>query len=70
MCASPARACCERLLAEGLLCKDTHEHTIRLAPPLTITDAEVDWLVERLVRVLGDAGPSPSPSVPRAVTAP
>jgi ornithine--oxo-acid transaminase len=49
-----ARAACERLLEHGVLAKDTHERTIRLAPPLTITDAEADWLLERLLAVLGD----------------
>jgi ornithine--oxo-acid transaminase len=52
-----ARAACESLLAQGVLAKDTHEHTIRLAPPLTITDAEADWLLERLLGVLGGAQP-------------
>ena len=40
-----------------MLAKDTHEHTVRLAPPLTITDAEADWLLERLLGVLGGAQP-------------
>jgi ornithine--oxo-acid transaminase len=52
-----ARAACERLLAQGVLAKDTHEHTIRLAPPLTIADAEADWLLERLLGVLGPGQP-------------
>ncbi|MEA2195398.1 MAG: ornithine--oxo-acid transaminase, partial [Solirubrobacteraceae bacterium] len=47
-----ARAASERLLAAGVLAKDTHEQTVRLAPPLTITDAEADWLLERLLGVL------------------
>ncbi|MBW3608086.1 MAG: ornithine--oxo-acid transaminase [Actinobacteria bacterium] len=50
-----ARAICERLLAAGVLAKDTHEQTVRLAPPLTITAAEADWLLERLLGVLADA---------------
>ncbi len=50
-----ARAICERLLAAGVLAKDTHEQTVRLAPPLTITDAEADWLLERLLGVLAGA---------------
>ena len=48
----PARAFCEQLLERGLLCKDTHETTIRLAPPLVVTADEVDWIVEQLVAVL------------------
>jgi len=47
-----ARTYCERLMAEGMLCKDTHEQTMRLAPPLCITRAEVDWALERLIKVL------------------
>ena len=50
-----ARAICERLLAAGVLAKDTHEQTIRLAPPLTITAAEADWLLERVLGALADA---------------
>ena len=47
-----ARAVCEGLLGAGVLAKDTHERTIRLAPPLTITTGEADWLLERLLDVL------------------
>lgn len=50
--AGRARPYCERLMQEGLLCKDTHEQTIRLAPPLCITRDEVDWAAERLRKVL------------------
>jgi ornithine--oxo-acid transaminase len=35
-----------------LLCKETHWNVIRLAPPLTITEAEIEWAVERLNGVL------------------
>jgi ornithine--oxo-acid transaminase len=52
-----ARTACERLLGQGVLAKDTHGHTIRLAPPLTISVAEADWLLERVLAVLGDAHP-------------
>jgi ornithine--oxo-acid transaminase len=44
------RAVCERLLAEGVLAKDAHEHTIRLAPPLVVTEADLDFAVEALRR--------------------
>ena len=54
--AGSARGFCERLLARGVLAKDTHEQVIRLAPPLTVERAELDWLVEQLRIVLG--GPS------------
>jgi ornithine--oxo-acid transaminase len=46
--AEPARRLCERALEHGLLCKDAHETTIRLAPPLVISEEEIDSLVERL----------------------
>ncbi|MDT0305892.1 ornithine--oxo-acid transaminase [Streptomyces sp. DSM 44917] len=42
----------ERLLAEGVLVKDTHGSTIRLAPPLTITPEELAWALGRLAAVL------------------
>jgi len=50
--AGKARDYCERLMHEGMLCKDTHEQTLRLAPPLCITKDEIDWAFERLERVL------------------
>jgi ornithine--oxo-acid transaminase len=46
------RPYCEKLIGLGMLCKDTHERTIRLAPPLTITREELDWAVGRLAQVL------------------
>jgi ornithine--oxo-acid transaminase len=49
----PARGVCERLLDLGVLAKDTHETTVRLAPPLVITRDEVDLLVDRLEQALG-----------------
>lgn len=42
------RELCERLLARGVLAKDTHGSTIRLAPPLVVTREEVDLLVDTL----------------------
>jgi ornithine--oxo-acid transaminase len=53
--AGTARAACERLMAEGVLAKDTHETTIRLAPPLCITKDELTWALERIVPVLETA---------------
>ena len=47
-----ARPYCERLMEEGLLCKETHHQTIRFAPPLVITKKEIDWALERIARVL------------------
>jgi ornithine--oxo-acid transaminase len=50
--AGSARPFCERLMQQGLLCKDTHENVIRFAPPLVITQKEVDWALERIESVL------------------
>ncbi|HEX6497612.1 MAG TPA: ornithine--oxo-acid transaminase [Micromonosporaceae bacterium] len=49
------REACERLLTLGVLAKDTHGSTIRLAPPLVITDEEIDWAVDRLAQALAQA---------------
>jgi len=46
------REVCERLAAVGVLAKDTHGSTIRIAPPLVVTAAEIDWAVDRLAEVL------------------
>ena len=46
------RRLCERLLERGVLAKDTHGSTIRLAPPLTIAAADLDWGLDRLAEVL------------------
>jgi len=51
--AGGARRFCEALLQEGLLCKETHTHTIRLAPPLVITQEELDWAIGKLQKVMG-----------------
>ncbi len=48
-----ARELCERLVGRGVLCKDTHDTTIRLAPPLVVTAEEIDWALERLASVIG-----------------
>jgi ornithine--oxo-acid transaminase len=49
----PARQVCERMLELGVLAKDTHETTVRLAPPLVVTESEVDLLVDTLGRAIG-----------------
>jgi ornithine--oxo-acid transaminase len=46
--AGGARRFCEALAAKGLLCKETHEHTIRFAPPLSISRDDLDWAFERV----------------------
>jgi ornithine--oxo-acid transaminase len=50
--AGGARRFCEALKNKGLLCKETHEHVIRFAPPLVITKEELDWALERIEEVL------------------
>jgi ornithine--oxo-acid transaminase len=50
--AGTGKAFCMKLLDLGLLCKDTHEQAIRLAPPLVISKDEIDWAFERLASVL------------------
>src|SRR5689334_1753319 len=47
-----ARPFCEALKEHGILCKETHERVIRIAPPLVISREEVGWAVERIERVL------------------
>jgi ornithine--oxo-acid transaminase len=53
--ARPARRSAERLLEKGVLAKDTHESTLRLAPPLVISQEELEWGLERILPVLGSA---------------
>jgi ornithine--oxo-acid transaminase len=50
--AGGARQYCQRLMDRGLLCKETHKHTIRFAPPLIITQDETDWALEQISQVL------------------
>jgi len=49
---SPARPYCEALKAEGVLCKETHDRVLRVAPPLVITKDEIDWAVEKIKKVI------------------
>lgn len=46
------REVAEKLIARGVLVKDTHGHTIRIAPPLVVRATELDWAVEQLRVVL------------------
>ncbi|MGO9307344.1 MAG: ornithine--oxo-acid transaminase [Candidatus Korobacteraceae bacterium] len=48
----PARPYCEALKELGILCKETHDHVIRIAPPLIITRKEIDWAFERIRKVI------------------
>jgi ornithine--oxo-acid transaminase len=45
--AGGARRVCQRLKGCGVLAKETHEHTIRISPPLILTDDQADWLVDQ-----------------------
>ncbi|HKW25490.1 MAG TPA: ornithine--oxo-acid transaminase [Terriglobales bacterium] len=49
---SPARPYCEALKQEGILCKETHDRVIRIAPPLVITREEIDWAFDRIRKVI------------------
>ena len=51
----PARAICERLLDHGIIVKDTHETTLRLAPPLVITETDLDHALDTLHKIITDA---------------
>jgi ornithine--oxo-acid transaminase len=48
----PARPYCEALKNHGLLCKDTRRTVLRVAPPLVISDSDLEWAMDRLVAVL------------------
>jgi ornithine--oxo-acid transaminase len=50
--AGGARRFCDKLKDKGMLCKETHEHVIRFAPPLIINKNEIDWSLERIDSVL------------------
>jgi ornithine--oxo-acid transaminase len=52
---APARQHCETLLQRGVLAKDTHETTIRLAPPLVVSEEDLDWALEQILSVLEEA---------------
>jgi ornithine--oxo-acid transaminase len=46
-----AKKICLSLMDEGILAKETHETIIRFAPPLTITKEEIDWAIEKIIKV-------------------
>jgi len=48
----PARPYCEALKEVGILCKETHDHVIRIAPPLVIKREEIDWAFPRIEKVI------------------
>jgi ornithine--oxo-acid transaminase len=47
----PGREACERLAERGVLVKDTHGTTIRLAPPLTISEEDLDWALDQVEEI-------------------
>jgi ornithine--oxo-acid transaminase len=53
--AGGARRFCEDLKEEGLLCKETHEHVVRFAPPLIIKRDDLDWAFEKVNQVFQNA---------------
>jgi ornithine--oxo-acid transaminase len=57
-----AGAAVRRLIDVGVLTKDTHRNTVRLAPPLIISESQIDWVVDRLAQVLKDMA-SNTPSI-------
>jgi ornithine--oxo-acid transaminase len=52
--AGGARRYCEALKNEGLLCKETHDHVIRFAPPLVISEKDLNWAYKRIKKVFKD----------------
>ena len=65
----PARPFCEALKQRGVLCKETHASVIRLAPPLTIAKADLDWGLEQIRGVLEKkpaASAEPAPELAEA----
>ena len=50
--AGGARPVCEELQRRGLLAKETHDHTIRIAPPLILTEAQADWIADQVEAAL------------------
>jgi ornithine--oxo-acid transaminase len=50
----PARPYCEALMERGILAKETHEQVVRIAPPLVVTKAEIDWALPKIEEVLSE----------------
>jgi ornithine--oxo-acid transaminase len=48
----PARPYCEKLRDEGILAKETHGQVIRFAPPLVISKEDLDWMIEKVTKIL------------------
>ena len=58
-----ARLVCERLLAKGVLSKETHHTVVRMAPPLVIAREDLDTALDRFEEVMFELGKMPRPSV-------
>jgi len=56
---------CARMAGHGVLAKDTHGSTIRLAPPIVASEADIDLIVEAVAAALHEAASAVSPRVPR-----
>ena len=54
--AGNVKTVCNALKQRGILVKETHESTLRFAPPLIITESEVDWALDRIIPVLSSHG--------------
>ena len=54
-----ARAFCERLMAKGVLSKETHGTVVRLAPPLVISREDLDWALGRFEETVRDIERTP-----------
>jgi ornithine--oxo-acid transaminase len=50
----PARPFCEALMAEGLLCKETHERVVRFAPPLVTSREDLEWALGKVRKVFAE----------------
>ena len=50
--AGGARRVCEKLMMRGLLAKETHDHIVRISPPLILTEAQADWIADQFQAVL------------------
>ncbi|MBX9774134.1 MAG: ornithine--oxo-acid transaminase [Xanthobacteraceae bacterium] len=61
---APAGIVAERLLAAGILTRDTHRNTIRLAPPLIIQKPDIDWAVDRIAEVLAAVSKESAKPIP------
>ena len=48
------RELCQKLAERGVLVKDTHGSTVRMSPPLTISEDELNWCLDRFEEVIGE----------------